>query len=280
MPDDLFISAQRFIKDLVNAWNPEDPFGKLLREAGSDSTLLSRLLESPAGAMADAGVELPDGATVDFKQLSNSDITTVLPEPGKRVSMSSEFIVNPLKKLIAQAQGDSSLREQLLTSPGEALKQAGLEIAGDANVAFIENTAGNYTIVLPAPESAERNEKMNSLKLGIVANTSQEITIDWVRPDYMTVNGTVDSETASILRVELDKADFDVDLNLGGIKFFSSQGIGMLVRTEKRLGAIGCRLRLLNVPEVLMNVLKIFRLLAVLEIENRSDDDLIQAYQF
>ena len=280
MPDDLFSSAQRFCKDLVNAWNPEEPFGKLLREASSDSALTSRLLESPAEVLSEAGVELPDGATVDFRQLSNSEITMVLPEAGKSVSISPEFKVNPLKKLIGAAQGDSSLREQLLTSPGEALSQAGLEVSGDTTVTFIEYTASKFTIVFPAPESSERTEKMNALALGFVEGIGQEIAIEWVRPNLMSVRGTVDSESAATLRVELDKTDFDVDLDLGGIKFFSSQGIGMLVRTEKRLGVIGCRLRLLNVPDVLMNVLKIFRLLAVLEIENQAECDLMQAYRF
>lgn len=280
MPDDLFSSAQRFCKDLVNGWNPEEPFGKLLHEARGDSTLSSRLLEKPAEVMGEAGIELPDGVTVAFKQLSNSEIIVVLPEPGKSIFISSEFKVNPLKKLIGEAQGDSSLREQLLTSPGEALTRAGLEVSKDANITFIENTAGKFTIVFPAPESAERTEKVKALGLGIVRDAGNQLTIEWVRPDFMRVNGTVDSETAASLRVELEKADFDVDLDLNGIKFFSSQGIGMLVRTEKRLVAIGCRLRLLNVPEVLMNVLKIFRLLAVLEIENHTDGDLMQAYRF
>jgi len=280
MPDDLFSSVQRFCKDLVNAWDPEDSFGKLLNKANSDLTLTSRLLESPAEVLSDAGVELPDGVTVEFKQLSISEVTIVLPEAGKSVSIPSDFKVNPLKKLIAAAQSDSSLRQQLLTSPGEALIQAGLEVSEDAEVTFIENTAGKFTIVFPAPESSERTEKMNSLALGLVAGTGEEIAIEWVRSDLMSVRGTVDSESAATLRVELDKADFDVDLDLGEIKFFSSQGIGMLVRTEKRLGAIGCRLRLLNVPDVLMNVLKIFRLLAVLEIENQAEGDLMKAYRF
>ncbi len=57
---------------------------------------------------------------------------------------------NIREKIIAKAWKDPAFKKKLLSNPGDALKEMGVNIPANANVKVVENTPNSYTFVLPA----------------------------------------------------------------------------------------------------------------------------------
>ncbi|MCS6960044.1 MAG: NHLP leader peptide family RiPP precursor [Pseudanabaenaceae cyanobacterium SKYGB_i_bin29] len=63
--------------------------------------------------------------------------------------------VTTLKELYQLAHSDTSFKQLLLSSPKEALSRVGVSLASeDAEVVVVEETAGNFYVVIPTAETA------------------------------------------------------------------------------------------------------------------------------
>jgi hypothetical protein len=59
----------------------ENPFAKVIAQAWSDQDYKQRLIDNPAGALAAAGAEVPDG--VQLRVVEDSDTLRHLVQPGE-----------------------------------------------------------------------------------------------------------------------------------------------------------------------------------------------------
>lgn len=61
------------------------------------------------------------------------------------------------------------------------------------------------------------------------------------------VNGRLDASQAATAQAFLDQVPAPCVLDLGGLEYISSAGLGVLLKTHKRLMAAGSGIRLINV---------------------------------
>ncbi len=72
-------AVRRFFRDYVSALSTRGSFGRLMSQAIDDPALRKRLVESPMKVLAEAGVELPSGVTVEILENTDKVIHLVLP---------------------------------------------------------------------------------------------------------------------------------------------------------------------------------------------------------
>ncbi len=137
-------------KIIALAWNSED--------------YKAMLLSNPRAALAEAGVESPEGA--ELKVLENtSDVQyVVMPvAPSEALELLNEELENvtgdllhpAIAKVIARAWVSPDYKAKLLSNPHAALAEAGVKAAPGAVIRVVENTAETRHVVLPvAPRGA------------------------------------------------------------------------------------------------------------------------------
>ncbi len=75
-----FVGAvRRFFRDYVAALSARGSFGRLMSLAVGDPGLRQRLVKSPMTVLAEAGVKLPSGITVEVFENTDKIIHLVLP---------------------------------------------------------------------------------------------------------------------------------------------------------------------------------------------------------
>lgn len=277
----LFSGMQRFANDLIGSWPQTTPMGRMLRAARSIEDIRSTLLTSPKEVMAEFSVSFPRGLDIKFLENSERNVHVVLPSTSRIDAIQpkpSPLKINPIKALVVQSCSNPDLRQRLLREPPVVLTLHGLTAPEGAVVTSYENTDQKVFVLLPAKERPEVIEMRNSITVGKVSDTPRGIELEWREPGYLLVGGTADSATVTVFRRELDRMKMDLDLDLSRVKFFSSQGIGLLVRAQNRMALLGCRIRFISVPQNLLKVLGIFRLLETFEIEDHTQGDLMNLY--
>ena len=75
------------------------------------------------------------------------------------------------------------------------------------------------------------------------------MSLEW-QGASLVVAGRLDASTAPVLRREIERARFDVDLVFAAVTFLSSAGLGALLAGQKHLVAQHCHLRLVDVDGV------------------------------
>ena len=70
------------------------------------------------------------------------------------------------QQLIAKCWADEAFKQRLLADPAETLKAEGLEVPAGVRVQVVENTAGMFTLVIPARAMALSDEELGSLAGG------------------------------------------------------------------------------------------------------------------
>ena len=87
---------------------------------------------------------------------------------------------------------------------------------------------------------------------------------------YITLEGRLDTNTAPQLEAEL-KASLsgvtELDLDFSGLEYISSAGLRVILKTQKEMGRKG-GMRLIHVPETVMEVFDITGFVDFLTIEN------------
>ena len=68
--------------------------------------------------------------------------------------------------LIAKCWADEAFKQRLLADPAGTLKAEGLEVPAGVRVQVVENTAGMFTLVIPARATALSDEELGSLAGG------------------------------------------------------------------------------------------------------------------
>ena len=78
--------------------------------------------------------------------------------------------------------------------------------------------------------------------------------IDFAAPDAVTVAGRLDASQAQGAQTFLDGVQGTVTLDCSRLEYISSAGLGVLLKTQKRLLASGGKLRLSGVSKHLRDI--------------------------
>ena len=82
------------------------------------------------------------------------------------------------------------------------------------------------------------------------------LTIEPGAAGTVLIAGRFDAAQCATVRGYLDKLDGIVTLDCGGLEYISSAGLGVLLKTQKRLMATGGKLRLTEVNRHLRDILQ------------------------
>ena len=80
------------------------------------------------------------------------------------------------------------------------------------------------------------------------------ITIDHAGPGTVVIKGRLDAAQAPAAQAFLDGVQGTVTLDCSGLEYISSAGLGVLLKTQKRLLASGGKLRLSKVNQHLRDI--------------------------
>ena len=80
------------------------------------------------------------------------------------------------------------------------------------------------------------------------------LAIDRGADDTVVVSGRLDAAEAQKAQAFLDTTAGTVTLDLGSLEYISSAGLGVLLKTQKRLMATGGRLRLVGLSPHLRDI--------------------------
>lgn len=81
------------------------------------------------------------------------------------------------------------------------------------------------------------------------------LAIDHGGPGVVVVSGRLDAAQSSAAQAFLDRVDGTVTLDCSRLEYISSAGLGVLLKTQKRLMAGGGRLKLSGVSPHLQDIL-------------------------
>lgn len=81
------------------------------------------------------------------------------------------------------------------------------------------------------------------------------LAIDFGADGAVVVTGRLDASQAAAAQSFLDRVEGAVTLDLRGLEYISSAGLGVLLKTEKRLQASGGGLRLTGASRHLLDIL-------------------------
>lgn len=180
---------------------------------------------------------------------------------------------NPLKGIVARACTDADFRRRLLADPRRMLADAGIGVPADVEVRIHETTEDKILLVLPTSESVALGDATHRLPSGLVADVPDGLTLEWqtstvVPKGLLIAKGRIDESTAPALRRELQRAFVDIELDLAGVGFLSSAGLGALLAAQQHLKGQDCTLTLRGVPEMIRNVFELAGLAEVFEIHD------------
>ena len=93
------------------------------------------------------------------------------------------------------------------------------------------------------------------------------LTIDHGAPGTVVIAGRLDAAQCPTAQGFLDKVSGNVTLDCAGLEYISSAGLGVLLKTQKRLMAAGGKLRLAGVSKHLRDILQYSGFDQIFEIE-------------
>jgi anti-anti-sigma factor len=80
------------------------------------------------------------------------------------------------------------------------------------------------------------------------------LTFDHAGPGTVAIKGRLDAAQAAAAQAFLDGVQGTVTLDCSGLEYISSAGLGVLLKTQKRLLASGGKLRLSRVSQHLRDI--------------------------
>jgi len=80
------------------------------------------------------------------------------------------------------------------------------------------------------------------------------LAIESGTPGNVVVSGRLDAAEAGTAQAFLDKVEGTITLDCSGLEYISSAGLGVLLKTQKRLLASGGKLRLVGVNRHLQDI--------------------------
>ena len=93
------------------------------------------------------------------------------------------------------------------------------------------------------------------------------LAIDFGADGTVVINGRLDAAQCPVAQSFLDKVDGAVTLDCAGLEYVSSAGLGVLLKTQKRLKASSGKLRLVGVSRHLQDIFQYSGFDQIYEIE-------------
>ncbi len=94
------------------------------------------------------------------------------------------------------------------------------------------------------------------------------LEIGWGEDGKIRIAGRFDASEAERVEAFLDAVDTSNELDLGGLEYISSLGLGVLLKTQKRLRTAGQSLRLVRMPPHIRDIFRFSGFDRVFEIDS------------
>lgn len=183
---------------------------------------------------------------------------------------------NPLLRAVMRACTESDFRAHLLRDPREALALEGLLVPEGVEVVIHEASDDRLVVVLPDLEMERRMAEHHAPPDGPVADVPPALRLEW-RGYTLVASGRIDTESAPFVRRELQRPSIDVDFDLAGVTFIGSAGLAALLAAQKRLAETENVIRLVRVPQPIINVLELAGYADVFEITHDESLEYLAA---
>jgi anti-anti-sigma factor len=142
---------------------------------------------------------------------------------------------NPLSDIITRTCVDKTFREEFIGNPVEVLRREGIEVPGGVIVKVVENADDRLHIVLPTPSGVQPESwEWKVPPAAREAIQTPDLSMQW-ESGALCLAGRITSETAQLLRRELDKVHKTLVIDFSQISFLGSAGLAVLLATQKRL---------------------------------------------
>lgn len=244
--------------------------GRLVQDAAEDAALRERLVRAPGHVLSERGLTRPTGPTIEFLENSSRRVHLILPALSDNTPAVATR--NPVKRAIARACADSTYRALLVNESRLALAHETCEVPDGIELLVREASTDRLLVVIPVHPGAVSGEQQVHAPGGVVADVPRGMSLEW-QGASLVVAGRLDASTAPVLRREIERARFDVDLVFAAVTFLSSAGLGALLAGQKHLVAQHCHLRLVDVPERVRTVLETVGFLDLFEIIRRDSEE-------
>ena len=93
------------------------------------------------------------------------------------------------------------------------------------------------------------------------------LAIDYGGDGVVVISGRLDAAQCAVAQAFLDRVEGTVTLDCAGLEYISSAGLGVLLKTQKRLLAAGGKLRLAGVNRHLQDIFQYSGFDQIFEIE-------------
>ena len=97
------------------------------------------------------------------------------------------------------------------------------------------------------------------------------LAIDFGPNDVVVISGRLDAAQSAAAQAFLDQVQGKVTLDCSGLEYISSAGLGVLLKTQKRLVKEGGKLRLVGASRHLCDIFQFSGLDKVFEIERARE---------
>ena len=145
-----------------------------VERAGSDPTFRARLLTTPARALQEAGITVPDG--VDVRVVENTASVRYLVAPRKPEGFSADGggeasggdsvpeSLHAYARLVVDTWSDDALRARLMEAPGAVLAERGITVPGAGELRVLEPDAGAVYLVIPDNATDDPDSTMEKIE--------------------------------------------------------------------------------------------------------------------
>jgi anti-sigma B factor antagonist len=164
---------------------------------------------------------------------------------------------NPLSDIITRTCLDEMFRKEFVRNPVDVLRREGIEVPEGVIVKVVENADDCLHIVLPAP-SGEEPESWEWKELPKEREAIQplDFSMHW-ESGALCLAGRINSETAQLLRKELDKVHKTLAIDFSQVSFMGSAGLAVLFATQRRLSKDDQKLFLCDVSKPIKTLFQI-----------------------
>jgi anti-anti-sigma factor len=223
----------------VEPTQSKELFERMLQRASEDARFREELMLAPEKALSASGFKLPSGFHVKFvEETEDTVFLPIAPYVGELPDADSTN--TGLQQVIRRAVTDLEFRKRLVTAPRAVLMEAGMDMPADKSVVVVESTDDTFYVILPPLRS---EAKPSPHRFSFVAKGGRTL-----------LRGRLDSTSVAEVRDELLALEGNLVLDLGGLTYISSAGLGILLMLLKKLKKKGHTVRLVNLQPPVRNV--------------------------
>lgn len=162
---------------------------------------------------------------------------------------------NPLQEALIRSCTDLAYRKRLIENPRSALAEAGVTVPQGVELVIHVASDHHVPLVLPGKGTGPGKAKVEIPEAP--KNTAPSAFSATWHGKSLAVAGRIDIKTAGEFKKALLAGSGQVEVDFSNVTFLSSAGLASLLVAQKQYANWGVKLKLINVPAEVSNVLEL-----------------------